>query len=539
MRSGILLFLLIIYTQSFAQEHFEMKQIIENHDLADPWEILYGPDNWLWITQRTSKTIVRIDPQTGNRDYLVGIASAYQASTQDGLLGMTLHPDLGKGLDNDYVYVSHSYFDEMRKQKLVRYTYTLNGADGSLGDPVDLLTDLPASNDHNSGRLKFGSDDKLYYTIGDQGKNQFDNVCLEIMAQALPTQQEVDNQDWHTYQGKVLRLNTDGSIPDDNPIIDGVASHVYSYGHRNPQGLVFAADGTLFSAEHGPKSDDELNRIVAGKNYGWPHVAGYQDDQAYAYCNWSSADNCGGFDDYSCPISAEITEESEWSHDDFMPPIKTFYTVEDDYDFIDQSCDVKFICWPTVAPSSIDIYENTEGVPGWGRSVLIVSLKLGRVFRQPIDEQGNAVGEAMEYWDTQNRYRDMAVHPNGQEFYVITDNRGQTSGPSSSNTDDLENPGTILHFKYREFALTTDETPVDTQMMQIHPNPAYDKANITFSSTINGLSKEIKILSLQGKTLYHQEDIFAKYESPCLKPGVYLVQLEVGGVVQTERLVVR
>src|SRR3954469_18817856 len=75
----------------------------------------------------------------------------------------------------------------------------------------------------------------------------------------------------------------DGSIPSDNPVIAGVRSHVYSYGHRNPQGLVFGPDGKLYESEHGPNTDDEINLIRAGGNYGWPYVAGYRDDQSYAF----------------------------------------------------------------------------------------------------------------------------------------------------------------------------------------------------------------------------------------------------------------
>ncbi|MEQ8472294.1 MAG: PQQ-dependent sugar dehydrogenase [Marinoscillum sp.] len=533
---------LIFYSVHFylpAQEHFEMKQLAPDNSLSDPWEILYGTDNMLWITSRSAKTVIRIDPETGNRDFLLAINDAFQTSTQDGLLGMALHPELGQGAGRDFVYLSYTYFQESRKQKIVRYTFTLKGSqDGSLIDPVAVITDLPASNDHNSGRLLFGPDDKLYYTIGNQGKNQYENVCEEILAQALPTQSEVDVLDWSTYQGKVLRLNTDGSIPADNPIINGVQSHIFSYGHRNPQGLVFAADGSLFSSEHGPKTDDEINRIEAGKNYGWPYVAGYQDDNAYVYCNWSSTDNCGRYDDYGCPAGAEVTKESAWTRADFVPPIKTFYTVGDDYNFVDPSCNVLFICWPTIAPSSIDIYENSTGIPGWSRSLLVVSLKLGMVFRQPIDDQGNALGEALPYWDTQNRYRDIAVHPNGREFFMITDNRGQTSGPSNSNTDDLDNPGAILRFKYRNGVLGHENSRNDP-LIKIYPNPMQEKATLTFSHTIGKVNKQIRIISLQGNTIFQHADVLSTLELPDLSAGVYLVQVEVEGIVLTERLIVR
>src|SRR5690606_27127609 len=110
---------------------------------------------------------------------------------------------------------------------------------------------------------------KLYYTVGELGHNQFGNYQLPIEAQRLPTAEEVAAQDWSAYVGKVLRLDLDGGIPDDNPEIGGVRSHVFTYGHRNPQGLAFGPDGTLYSAEQGPKTDDEINILEAGKNYGW------------------------------------------------------------------------------------------------------------------------------------------------------------------------------------------------------------------------------------------------------------------------------
>ena len=102
-------------------------------------------------------------------------------------------------------------------------------------------------------RLVFGPDERLYYTIGDQGANQYDNKCVPNRAQALPSQREVDAGDWSTYRGKILRVALDGSIPSDNPALDGVRSHIYSYGHRNPQGLAFDSSGRLYSSEHGPR----------------------------------------------------------------------------------------------------------------------------------------------------------------------------------------------------------------------------------------------------------------------------------------------
>ncbi len=87
-------------------------------------------------------------------------------------------------------------------------------------------------------------------------------------------------------------MNPDGSIPDDNPAINGVRSHIFTYGHRNAQGIAVGPSGDLYISEHGDKSDDELNRLQAGGNYGWPYVSGYNDDKAYQFVNWSAAENC-------------------------------------------------------------------------------------------------------------------------------------------------------------------------------------------------------------------------------------------------------
>ena len=532
--------LLSLSLYSWGQEwNFKITPIANSFALNTPWEVTYGPDDMLWITERAGKRITRIDPETGKRDDLVSIQESHQASTQDGVLGMALHPDLGKGVETDFVYVSYTYLNGGRHQKIVRFTYSITDGDGVLTDQVDVITGLPGSNDHNSGRLVFGPDGKIYYTIGDQGKNQYENVCKTIMAQSLPTQEEVDSQNWSTYQGKILRLNPDGSIPADNPQIDGVQSHIYSYGHRNPQGLVFSETGLLFSAEHGPKSDDELNLIQAGKNYGWPHVAGYLDDKSYSYCHWATSSNCRSFDDYGCPGDATVSKESDWSHPDFVPPIQTFYTVENGYDFKDGNCNGNFICWPTIAPSSMHYYHFENGVPGWDRALLIVSLKRGSIYYVPVNESGEVIGDPVELMDTQNRYRDIAIHPNGKIFYIVTDNFGQTSGPSSSNTSQLDNPGTILKVEY-------DDTPVEptlsleSQMeyVTIYPNPASEKLCIRFSSELDQFSKDLRILDMQGKVVLKVNGVTSDTEVDLagVKSGLYLLQTSVKGIVLTKRL---
>ncbi len=418
--------------------------------LANPWEISWGPDGWLWVTERTGKRVLRIQPSDGAVRVVLEIDEARQDAPQDGLLGMALHPRLGAAGGENFVYVAYSYDASVgRRYKIRRYTY--DAAADTLAAPQDLLTELPASTDHNAGRLLIGPDEKLYYTVGDQGENQFERKCNLDRAQELPTPEALSASDYQAYQGKILRLNLDGSVPDDNPVLGGVRSHIFSYGHRNPQGLAFGPTGVLFSSEQGPKTDDELNRIEPGKNYGWPQVAGFRDDKAYVYGNWSAAPDCEqlDYDDYTIPASVPQQKESEWNDESFAPPLLTFYTVESDYEFRDQKCGSRqYICWPTIAPSSLEFYSaERRALSGWSDSLLVTSLKRGTVFRVPLSDDGAAVsGDVAPLFKTTNRYRDVAVNPDGRTFYVITDSRGLTGSVDGGATDALENEGSVLEF---------------------------------------------------------------------------------------------
>jgi len=425
--------------------------------LYAPWEITWGPDNQLWITERVGHRVSRLDPESGAVSTLLWVTDAYTTSQHEGVLGMALHPDLLQGRGRDWVFIAYSYDADpgeplLRRAKIRRYTYDASSA--SLVDPVDVITALPANNDHQGGRLKVGPDLKLYYTIGDQGANQFGNKCDPDLAQVLPTQAQVDAQDWSRYPGKTLRLSLDGSIPADNPVLDGVRSHIFTYGHRNPQGIVFGPNGTLYGSEQGPKTDDEVNILLSGKNYGWPYIAGYQDDMAYEYGNWSLAPDCEQltYSDYELPPSVPRTAESAWSLTDFMPPIATFFTVPNGYQFHDPACagGGEFVCWPTIAPPSIDIYTRADAIPGWDNSLLVPSLKNGSVYRLLLEEQGSQVRQREDpVFKTTNRYRDLALSPDQRTIYVITDNEGLTHAPNGGYTTTLENPGAVLAFTWQ------------------------------------------------------------------------------------------
>ena len=162
-----------------------------------------------------------------------------------GLLGIALHPDFA---NNHYIYVFLTYVEDgYLWNKILQITESEN----KLQDARVILDRIPGSTFTNGGFIKFGPDGKLYVGTGTVSDSSH-----------LP-------QDIESLSGKILRLNDDGTIPDDNPFS---ASPVYSLGHRNPQGMTWDDDGNMFAAEFGPEKNDEINQIQAGKNYGWPEL---------------------------------------------------------------------------------------------------------------------------------------------------------------------------------------------------------------------------------------------------------------------------
>lgn len=468
-------------------KQFEVKEL--TNGLEGPWEITWGPDDWLWVTERTGGKITRVNPADGTKQVAIDIEEVSAPGGQDGLLGLALDPGLLKGTGNDYVYTAYSYVDKSLGGipwvtdpyspyhdlwfKIVRLSY--DKATGTLSDPVDLITAMPGKNDHNSGRLKFGPDGKLYYTIGDGGKNQLGNWCIPIEAQRLPTADEMSGKNWIAYQGKSLRLNLDGSIPEDNPELNGVKSHVFTYGHRNMQGIDFGPDGTLYASEQGPKTDDEVNVLVAGGNYGWPHVAGFKDDKAYQYARWADATTpCAQltFSDITIDPSVPVEDETSWPVEQ-QDPVATLFTVPSDWDFTDPACGgIDFICWPTVAASSMQAYFPAagEGIPGWENSLLVTTLKRGSIYRIPLAADGKtAAGPIERYFQSENRLRDMALSPDMKTMYIATDVSGLVGTMDGGAGTELKNPGAILVYTYTgegdgaAATTTTDAAPAATE----------------------------------------------------------------------------
>ena len=517
-------------------QQFDMKVLTTG--LKGPWEITWGPDNYLWVTERTGGRIDRINPADGSKTVAIKIAEVSAPGGQDGLLGLALDPQLLKGTGNDYVFTAYTYVDKSRGgdptvsdpyspyhdlyAKIVRLTY--DQSTGTLKDPVELIAGLPASNDHNSGRMKIGPDGKLYYPIGDGGKDQLGNWCIPIEAQRLPTAGELGARDFIAYQGKSLRLNLDGSIPEDNPEISGVRSHVFTYGHRNMQGIDFAPDGTLYASEQGPKTDDEVNILVSGGNYGWPHVAGFRDDKAYQYARWKDATTpCEQlqFNDIAIDPSVPIESETAWA-EPMQDPVATLFTVPSDWDFTDPTCGgIDFICWPTVAASCIETYmpKDGDGIPGWENSLLVTTLKRGSLYRIPLAADGHTLREPIErLFQSENRFRDTALSPDKKTIYVATDPGGLTEALAGGTTTTMQNPGAILVFTYKGDAAanasSTDTPPANADAADATAAAAGGTPTFTAEQAKRGkVAYDANCVSCHGQNL-----ISATYGTPLAGP---------------------
>ena len=249
-------------------------------DLENPWTVLWGPDGYLWVTERTAFRVKRVNPADGSAQVALALTDGYQAVVQDGLMGMALHPDLLQGRGRDYVFVVYTYDADAgpgltRRLRVRRYTYDRSSA--ALASPTDVISNLPAHDDHGGGALVVGPDDKLYLSRGDLGANWLANYCMPVGAQDLPRARDVEARDWSTYQGKVLRMNLDRIDSRRQPGHRRRAEpHLYLRAPQHPgTGLRARAAGcTPRSTARAPTT--RINLLAAGKNYGWPTRRGLQ-----------------------------------------------------------------------------------------------------------------------------------------------------------------------------------------------------------------------------------------------------------------------
>jgi glucose/arabinose dehydrogenase len=315
--------------------------------LEIPWSLVFMPDGRLLVPERHGRVRV-IDTARGTAEIALTIDDVF-TDGEAGLLGLALDPAF---TSNRLVFLYYTTRTPGggAANRVVRY----RESGGRLGEPVVLLDDIPANTIHDGGRLRFGPDGLLYITTGDAANEEL-------------------AQDVASYAGKILRLNADGTTPRGNPF----GSPVYSYGHRNPQGLDWhPATGDLWAAEHGATGNDEINVVDGGANYGWPRIQGNQTLPA------------------------------------MRAPI-TFYN-------------------PAVAPSGASFYRG-QRFPQFANNLFVATLRGTLLLRLRIDPSARRlIGQERLLEGQFGRIRDVVTGPDGY-VYFCTNNRDGRGDPTSDD----------------------------------------------------------------------------------------------------------
>jgi len=330
-------------------------------DFKEPIDLALGPDDYLWCTELQG-IVWHIDPATGAREEGLRVPDVFYRRSH-GLLSMAHHPRFAT---EPWVYLHYVYqvptqgADEIVRSRVVRCRW-----DGrKLGPPQTILDGIPGLSYHNGSRLVFGPDEKLYVTTGDAGK-------------------PMASQDPAMLSGKVLRLNPDGTIPADNPT---PGSPVWTLGHRNAQGLVFAPNGRVYASEHGPFNDDEVNLLEPGHNYGWPVISYGQEYGTTTQVGEGTAK--AGMDQ---PVTYwEKLDGSTWTGGTKS----------------------------SIAPSGIAFY-NGDAIPQWKGNLFVGALAGTALWRLVLDGN-NVVARERLLADRGERIRDVAQGPDGW-LYILTD----------------------------------------------------------------------------------------------------------------------
>ena len=321
--------------------------------LDHPWSMAFLPDGSMLVTERAGRLRL-IKGGLLQRQPIAGVPAVHTGG-QAGLFDIVLHPNFAQ---NRLVYLSYAAGTASANGTQVMRAHF----DGStLRDSQVIFKAMPLkdTDNHYGGRMTFLPDGTFVLTIGEG---------FEYREKA---------QDLTSDLGKLVRLNEDGSVPQNNPFLaqPSVRPEIYTWGHRNPQGLVFDEQrGRLYETEHGPRGGDELNIIVAHKNYGWPVIT-------YGM-------------DYSGAYVSPYTERP--------------------------GLEQPVIYWtPSIAPSGLALYRGDK-FPAWRGDLFVGALALKHLRRVHLDESGQVMGQEELLNDLHWRIRDVRSSPDGY-LYVCTD----------------------------------------------------------------------------------------------------------------------
>lgn len=346
-----------------------LRTTVVQSGLNVPWDLAFTPDGLMLVTEREGRIRVYAGGSPGAELLSTTVVSDVRAEGEAGLMGIAVDRDLAA---NPFAYVCASLDtdgqdgDAPWHNALLRYRLA---PDGQLTFDRAIFTEpMVAAIHHNGCAVEMDATRHLWLTMGDGNIS-----ALEVNPP----------QDPDSLNGKILRLNEDGSVPVDNPILPGAAgrSAVYSMGHRNPQGLAIRSDGLILAAEHGTDTDDEVNRIMAGGNYG--------------YACWSGAANPG-------PAQEGSAGERCGPASDYLPPLWASGT-------------------PTLATSGA-VFLPDGGWRSWGGSLIVSTLKEGDLRRFVLSDGDQRLTQAETLLDQEfGRLRAVVIGPGG-DLYISTSN---------------------------------------------------------------------------------------------------------------------
>ncbi len=290
MKNLLLISILVFTAISIQSQSFVRSELPTQ--LSTPWEISYGPDNHLWVTESGGR-VSRIDPSNGDKTVVFEASDYFAGSPLEnspfcpnlvigkGTHGMALHPDFTEE-GTAFIYFLYSYNSGTEDEPATKFRLkrlTWDATTNEVINDTNIVNEISTGYDHWGGRLMAVKQDGtpyLFLTIGDNGRSEISGPDCYV-----PQSDNPNNfaQDVNTQNGKVHRFNMDGTVPADNPI---AGNSFYTRGHRNPQGLMYNTNlEIIYDIEHGDDTDDEINILEKGMNYGWKDVRGYHDDNSF------------------------------------------------------------------------------------------------------------------------------------------------------------------------------------------------------------------------------------------------------------------
>ena len=337
------------------KETFRVETFIDGFDI--PWGMVFLPNQNLIVSDRNG-SLWLVDYKEKSKNQIRGVPNV-RYKGQGGLLDVEIHPEF---INNNYIYIGFTDYLNSKKNRTFTSIIRARLKNISLTDQKIIYkaddTFYDNSTIHYGTRIVFDDKGFLYFSIGDRGKRN--------QAQLL----EYPN-------GKIHRLNADGSIPSDNPFFENnnAIKSIWTYGNRNPQGLAMhPASSILFETEHGPRGGDELNILSSGKNYGWPEI--------------TYGKNYSG------------TTITKYTHKEGMEQPVIHWT-------------------PSIAVCGIDFYDG-ELFNNWKNNLLVSSLKFERLYRLEIDDDDKVIDQEIIY-EAGSRIRDVQTGPEGFIYIALED----------------------------------------------------------------------------------------------------------------------